>query len=208
MKECRPNVYCCGGNCDCDKDAVFFVDPKTGQVKEASKDESLELPIWWAVDSTLLASSSTMAGASTKATSTSTPTSTPTPTPKPKPTFTPTESQGASASETDASLGGLSTKKVIAISVGVSTCLALITAIVWFALSRRSKRRAREREMRSREPSPQPPANPTSSHGRRHTYISSDNVYEMDGGAAMCETKHVYEMDGGTTYETRIHELI
>jgi hypothetical protein len=60
LGECGDNTYCCGQDCDCKTANRYFVDPETGEVKDASQGSSSGSATWWSVDSvSLLASGAT-----------------------------------------------------------------------------------------------------------------------------------------------------
>ncbi|XP_014553643.1 hypothetical protein COCVIDRAFT_107123 [Bipolaris victoriae FI3] len=73
MKYCGDNIYCDGSlSTCCDTGSTYFVDPMTGEVKDASEADSVASAIWWDLTNTSSpATSSTMYPESTSSITTS-----------------------------------------------------------------------------------------------------------------------------------------
>ncbi|EUC34389.1 hypothetical protein COCCADRAFT_35954 [Bipolaris zeicola 26-R-13] len=118
VKYCGDNIYCHGSSSRCcDTGSTYFVDPMTGEVKDASEADSVASAIWWDLTNTSSpATSSTMYPESTSSITTSSASET---TPPPSTRLSP----GATAG----------------IGVGCGVAVISVGILAWLLIRRRKK---------------------------------------------------------------------
>jgi len=215
LKQCPTdsNVYCCGGNCDCSRAPLIFVDPLTGEVSNGTGKSSPQKATWWAADSSTTRSSTSSPSPpvssaqvipfatsplATPFSSTSAPSpssaSTQTSTP---PSSDPSPSASSNTATSSSNKGGLSTRTSVGIGVGCTAAAVLVGGLLWLFVRERRKRRMVQNQLAESHASQYPVSDydgdPNKDiYGQMHTQSQVAPVVQYN-----------YELDGSQRHELR-----